>query len=291
MTEKMSDTPTYEDIAIDAFCNRLACIEGIKVDIIARPDDRGRLGRSECDAIIRRDSTQFSLEHTSLMTYRSEKGGKTKRKHEVLIKRYITPLGIENLIRAAYPNQWVNIYLPIDSFDMKFRYEQTFNRLRDRLVDAVAQTPEFRLIEETKEFRFEDIPFPILISREPSDTTNCFITYLVLTNREQTHENLKNEIVRAVERKRDKLKHAKEQGAQTILLMDSDDINFVNLRFLAKAFGEATPRVDLKDIDEIFVMHAPQVAPWVAPVKIGDRLYPNLPEFQEYIEFQINHRS
>lgn len=91
--------------------------------------------------------------------------------------------------------------------------------------------------------------------------------------------------MKAIERKREKLQRAKERGERTLLLLDSGDYSLLNEQVLAEAFARAVDGSEgiLEGIDSVYVH-------WyhlVVPVKLEDRRYPALPEFDENVLKQI----
>jgi hypothetical protein len=289
--ENLTNVFRQEDFAIEEFCKKLSRIQQSDVYIVCKPDNRGRNGEKKCDAIITRANEQLTVEHTSLMSYGANEGKKTQKEHQVLIERFIIPLKIEETIKSIFPANWITIYIPVAAFDMKFRYEQVFRKLKEELISTVATMNESRSFEESIEFKFDGIPFSVWIKKESHNSPVCFIIYNVSNKQNDIHENLKNEVIRAVQRKRDKLAQAKHYGARTLLLLDSNDTAFVNILFLARAFGNAISQVSLEGIDEVFVIHSIPTSCWIAPVKIDEKVYPNLSEFQEYVQRQIGMRD
>ena len=288
-TEKFIDRPRREDRAIEEFCRILSSIERHEVVIKSRPDNRGRTGQAKPDAIIGRGSEDFTLEHTSLMSYGRGEGKKTNKHHEHLFKRYVKPLSIEQEIEAHYPGYWISIDLPLGAFDEKFDYESTFHLLKQKLIMAVGNTPESYNCSEKKKFEFEGVPFPVWIARTQYGTW-CSIILVAPVDRHEVHRHIEDEIVRAISTKREKLIQAKIEGARTILLLDSDDYSFMNIHILATAFKNAYPRMELEGIDEIFVIHGVSTAMWIAPLKFDNQLYPGLSEFDEYMMRQRDMR-
>ncbi len=281
----MSGTVNYrrEDFAIEEFCRLLSEVEEYELCIKCRPDDHGRTGQEKCDAIINRGGKEFTLEHTSLMSYRATAGSKNRKEHEILFDKVIRPLGIKETIQSLYPGFCVRICIPLGAFDLKFDYTSIFLLLKEELKTVVGQVRESYNGGEMAEFNFKGIPFPVWISRYRYRYSHCLIDSMVPIQKDQLLGELEAEVMRAINNKRKKLKQAKQQGASTILLLDSDDYVLVNENTLATAFGNAAPHADLEGIDEVFLLYGIITATWIAPLKIGNRLYPNLPEFQHYL--------
>ncbi len=95
--------------------------------------------------------------------------------------------------------------------------------------------------------------------------------------------DLEKELLRAINKKSGKLRRAKANGDKTVLLLDSDDYALVNEFILAEAFARAIKQNQtiLKGIDEVYIQHRRGTC-WIVPVKLGDRTYPKLSEFNRY---------
>jgi len=99
---------------------------------------------------------------------------------------------------------------------------------------------------------------------------------------------------RAIRDKSKTLTPYKQHGSPTILLLDSNDVALVNHRSLADAFSKAAQSQDTAVLDEVFIAVAsrrldrrteePMI--WFFPVKLRDRFYPNLPEFEQFRKLQ-----
>ncbi len=87
---------------------------------------------------------------------------------------------------------------------------------------------------------------------------------------------------RAIRDKGETLAPYKRAGKKTILLLESDDIALVNAISLAQAFSTAAASENLSGIDEVYLAEADREPVWFYPVKMGGRIYPEVPEFEEY---------
>jgi hypothetical protein len=85
---------------------------------------------------------------------------------------------------------------------------------------------------------------------------------------------------RALVDKRSKLAKYKAEGTRTVLLLDSDSIA---VQGLAKGFASSHAEASSCGMDEVWVCYVPEgqhrTDAWFCPVKLDDRLYPELPEF------------
>jgi hypothetical protein len=265
-----------EDRAVEDFCEQLWLIDGQEVYVKSRPDERGQGGAGLPDFIISRAGKDFTVEHTSVDTYPNQVF------FEKLWAKYFKPLKIEEKIKQAYPKGFIHISIPINVFKRESEARKfDFEKFVQDLIDAVAKTPKGRYGKKRKRY---NLPFPVDISNDEGDGfVGCYVIQIVPTHEEQRDVELEKEIAKAVIKKRKKLKEAKDRGESTILLIDSDDYALVNEEILADAFARAVghdPAV-LDGIDEVYIQHRRGKC-WLVPVKLDDRLYPDLPEFDEY---------
>ena len=265
-----------EDRAVEDFCAQLWLIDEQEAYVKSRPDERGQGGPGLPDFIISRAGKDFTVEHTSVDTYPNQVF------FEKLWAKYFKPLKIEERIKQAYPKSFIHISIPINVFQRESEARKfDFEKFVQDLIEAVAKTPKGRNGSKRKRY---NLAFPVDISNdEGNGFVGCFVIQIVPTHEEQRDVELEKEIAKAVSKKRKKLKEAQERGESTILLIDSDDYALVNEEILADAFGRATghdPAI-LDGIDEVYIQHRRGKC-WLVPVKLGDHVYPDLPEFDEY---------
>lgn len=266
-----------EDFAIEAFCKHLSRIADESVYVKSRPDARGQTGDGLPDFILHRGGSEFTIEHTFINSY----GNQVFYEH--LFSKYIKPLNIEETIKGECPNKLVHIAIPIDAFKRDSDARKfDFDRFVRNLIDAVGGSKETDNIGPLVNFEFPDTPFPVFISK-CKGLGVTFLNPIVPTDGERVRAYLVKEMDRALRRKRKKLQAAKVRGERTVLLLDSDDYALLNWKILSKAFSKAAasgpPLFD--GIDDIYIQHRCGSC-WIFPVKLGDRLYPNLPEFDQY---------
>lgn len=266
-----------EDFAIEAFCKHLSRLADESVYVKSRPDARGQIGEALPDFILHRGGSEFTIEHTFINSYENQLF------YEHLFSKYIKPLDIEETIKQQFPNKLVDIAIPIDAFKRDSQARKfNFDRFLRNLIDAVGRTKETDNIGPSVKFEFSETPFPVFISKCKGFGVT-FLAQIVPTDRERVKGHLVKEMGRALHRKRKKLKAAKARGERTVLLLDSDDYALLNWEILSKAFSKAarggTPLFD--GIDDIYIQHRGGTC-WIFPVKLKDRLYPDLPEFDQY---------
>ncbi|HEY0349791.1 MAG TPA: hypothetical protein VGC60_16720 [Pyrinomonadaceae bacterium] len=266
-----------EDFAIEQFCEHLSRIDDENAYIKVRPDARGQIGEGLPDFILHRSGQDFTIEHTYINSYENQV------LYEHLYSKYFKPLNIEERIREAFPNKLIDISIPIDAFKRESEARKfDFNQFIENLINAVTRTPETYNPSTGKRFEFPSTRFPVFISKCKGFGVT-FVVQIVPASSEQVREHLVAEIKRAVSRKRKKLAVAQTRGENTILLLDTDDYALINYEILAHAFAAAvgTDQSQFQGIDDVYIQHRGGGC-WIFPVKLGEQLYPHLPEFEEY---------
>lgn len=268
-----------EDLAIEVFCEQLSLIDGQNVHVKRRLDDRGRKGAGLPDFVVERNGLAYTLEHTSLNSYRGQVH------YEVMWEKFVTPLSIKEKVEAAYPGKLIRIAIPINPFASETQAKQfDFDDFMEHLINAVGETPESHNAAKEVAYEFPNTPFAVYISNGGDGYAACFVTRVVPTDAEQLETDIENEIARAINKKREKLRRAKAREEATVLLLDSGDYSLLNEERLAEAFRRAVGKDEamLDGIDDVYIQ-------WyriVVPVKLGERKYPDLPEFDQYIRKQ-----
>lgn len=268
-----------EDKTIEQFCWRLSKIECHRVQIIERPDrDNPRTGG--CDAIIERGKRRFALEHTTIDSFLNQRADAAR------FRQVVVPL--EQSIRSVYLDSCIEIMVPVYAIPKGEDWLGITERLHNSCVKVIEQ---MSFNETQQQFTFAEIPFPVWITRrENHRNPACYVMY-------KTPDNLAAQIVKniskAIYAKRNQLAPYRQQGLPTILLLDSDDTALVNLELFADAFRKVADCESTEGLDEIFIAEADRNPIWYYPVKLYNRTYPNLPEFQQFFETQyiLTYRS
>ena len=266
-----------EDRALEAWCNVVGRIESSPIDIVERPD-RDRPGLGGCDAIVRRLRTLQAVEHTTLDSY------ERRRDDDSRFRKVVMP--IAPAIEAAFPDSWIELEVPVHAIPSGLNWVDLSSRLRDRCIDAIAQMPIASYYDLTRtRFDLPDIPFPVWISRQPSagDRPSCILFRQAPGDR---YEQLAADVSRALDDKSQQLSAYSREGKRTVLLIDFDDVVLLNRDLVATAFARAAAGRDLSRIDEVYLVDSGRRPPWVYPVKLDARQYPDLPEFGQFFSEQ-----
>ncbi len=268
-----------EDWAIRKFCDGLSKFDDELATIETQPDERGTGGKGLPDFIIRRKGDFYTVEHTSLESF-------AKQFHYSTLWRSIDRARLEGELALTFPNNWIKVSVPMEQLVSKRFVEQIkFDGVLEGLKTAIANTPTSFDAGSWKTHELASSQLVVAIAVDDrGGYDGVWIDGVVPTTPEEIRESLKNNFLRAFETKTAKLARAKATGGRTILLIDSQDIAFTNIHILADAFqnAEKETSVDLFPIDEIYLLYL-FGSNILAPVKLGSRLYPDLPEFNGFI--------
>lgn len=252
-----------EDRTITEFCDRMSILEGHLVKVIERPD-RVHHGKGGCDAIILRGDREEALEHTTVDSYKGQ------REDDARFTRVVVP--IEESIRKAFPDSYIWVSVPVHVIPNGM----TSKQLEIACIEIIKKVPADG---QMKVYTSPNIPFSIRIRNVPSpQNPDCHV--MRLTPQKQKAELLENMISLLI-KKNKQLKPYKEKGLPTILLLDSDDPSLVSADSLAESLAQAVLQYDPTYIDQIYIVEADRNPIWYLPVKLGERVYPNLPEYKE----------
>lgn len=269
-----------EDRALEAWCTVVSRIERAAIRTLQRPD-RDAPGQGGCDAILDKGGHRYALEHTSLDSYQS------RRQDDDRYRKVVLP--VAGTIEATFQDSWVEIEVPVHAIPTGQDWATIRQAMTARFVEAVRSLPIADYYDLTRtRFDWADVPFPVWISRRPlggGEHARCLIFRQAPVD---LHDQLAQDIRRALDDKTTQLRPYKQAGESTVLLLDFDDIVLLNRDMVADAFARAIHGWNGTDtIDQVFLIDSGRRPPWVYPVKLGHSMYPELPEFRDYFSAQF----
>jgi hypothetical protein len=223
-----------------------------------------------------RRGARQAVEHTTIDAYFGQRQD-TARYRNVLVP-------LEELIKAEFPDSWIAIIAPAHAIQKGERWDVLGERIFGRLCETIRSMPiaDHRDSKST-EFTFSDIPFPIWIRRQGlgGEEPYCAIDRVAPAD---WRDQMVAGIVKTLKDKSEQLHPYRSDEVATVLLIDFDEISLVNQDSVAESFVHAGRReLDaFAIIDEVYLVRWRPRGPWVFPVKLGCRLYPDLPEFQVF---------
>ena len=256
----------------------LSQIEGSAVSVVERPD-RVSPGRAGCDAIVERGGVWHAVEHTTIDAYLG------RRQDDARFRRVVMP--VELAVAQEFTDSWIEIAVPAHAVPTGQDWDALRERFLGRICEAIHAMPiaDYTDLSRTP-FEWPDIPFPIWISRQDrrEDAATCIMSRV---RPEDTHDQLVAGITGALRDKSEQLRPYRGT-MKTVLLLDFDDFVLLNQDAVAGAFARAAQDSAGADaIDEVYVVDGRRRRVWVFPVKLGTRLYPELPEFRQFFSEQF----
>ena len=275
-----------EDRAIDGWCTVLGRIEKSTITVVEHPD-REKPGQDGCDAIVDRKNTRHAVEHTSLDTYQR------RREDDDRFRKVVLPIAAA--IESTFPDSWVELEVPVHAIPTGEDWKQLRDRLLARCLEAVGSMAIASYHDLTRT-RFDwpgEIPFPVWISRQPvgGDAPKC-ISFRQLPA--DLHDQRADDVRRALDDKAARLQSYQQAGTPTVLLLDMDDVALSNRDVVADAFARAAATWEQRDVvNEVYLVDSGRRPVWIYPLKLGDRLYPDLPEFRDFFseQFHVNYKE
>jgi hypothetical protein len=258
-----------EDRALEAFAVALEISDGQPGVITARPDRDGAAGGA--DAIIRRLGRDWAVEHTTIDSFPGQ------REDNDRLRRVFGPA--REAIAEAYPALRITLGVPLGAVPTKTswaRITSTYSELVIAALQDHGDTPGNRLV--TLPGMFDSHIF-FRRSRSPG----CFLS------REIDSSDLDGRvgvIVSAIESKHLQLAPYRAAGMPTALLLDNDDVGLMSPDALAEAFTRASSIASFEDLDDVYLVDAVELPPWIYPLKLGPRSVPDLPEFKHFFDEQ-----
>ena len=277
----MSNT-SRQDNTIEQFCRLLSQIEQQSVFVLERPD-RAKPGTGGCDAIIQRGEVRSALEHTTIDSYTAQ------RADDARFRQFIR-LPLEEAVRSEFTDSWVEIIVPANALPTGTDWAVIQTALLHGCLTSIRGMP---FSDDYLPFRFSGVPFCVRVMRsEDGSSPGCAVLREAPAN---VQIELTTDMQRALQDKSVQLGRYKAQGFPTILLLDCNDTALVNRYSVADAFSSAAhlEKNAILDLDEVFIAGASHNPIWFFPVKLHERIYPALPEFEQYrkTQYRLTYQS
>lgn len=259
----------HEERAIQRFCERLSSIEGSEVRVVRWPECESP-GQGTCDAILSRGGLEHALEHTTIDSFRDQRLDDDK------MRKVVAPVG--QALTEAFPDLALTLEVEFGCVQPGPNWPALTKTLVAKCTEVIPSMP---FGASAISFEFDGVGFPVRLSRlRASETQGCQILRRIPVDR---RPELVQIVKDAINRKREKLPHYAE-GRPTILLLDSDDFQSINPNQVAEAFAAA--QVSCEGLDEVYFIRTYSDPIWIYPLKVRDRTYPGLADFQRFLDKQ-----
>jgi hypothetical protein len=262
----MPDRPRERQV-IGSFAERMTTLTRTRI-VVHQWLDEEQPGNGGCDAILCRDGTRWALDLRIVQSFRDH------RRDESLF----TPLAhrLEREITVRFPRSYILLSLPVGAIPSR-KSEPLQEGIVEDCLALLAELPDGWT--PRRRFRLTTSGIEIRVSKSGTVRPGCQVVPLLPEDQEA---QLVEEWLRALSSKCKQLGTFKAQGFPTILLLETRDTSSVNEEILAAAFRQAAEDVSTAVIDEIFLFRDWRSDFRIFPFKLAERLYPDLPEFEEY---------
>ena len=264
----------HETVVIEGFCRRINQIEGVPVRVLSRPD-RENPGKSGCDAIIERGNERCALEHTTIHGYHDQQQDSAR------FRRVIVPL--EESVGAALPDEYIEIAIHSRAIPTGTDWDEIQEAL-DRGLKALI--PTLPMSTRSRRHELPGVPFPVSIVRhEPGYQPGCFVSRF---SPEDGDREISSQWERIVADKTKQLTPYRSEGLTTILLVEQSDVALLNNKLVAEGFARTMDDSNGVAFDEVYIADTEREPLWIYPIKLGNRRFPDLPEFRQYFHAQYS---
>ena len=222
---------------------------------------------------MRRDESVCAVEHTTVDAYREQ------REDTDRFRRVVMPL--EKTLRTRFPNEYLEIIVPSHAVPAGRVWNELGATLADGITEAVASLPRS---EAPTRVQLDRVPFPVLLTRgSPTFEPGCFVARLAP---EDHRAQLIDIAAQALREKALKLAAYRRDRRVTVLLIEWLDFALLNHLVVAEAIAASCDGPNAGDIDEIYIVDGVSSESRYFPVKLGDRVFPDLPEFRHWWDVQ-----
>lgn len=155
-------------------------------------------------------------------------------------------------------------------------------RLLNGCVGEIARIPQDR---KPRFVQIEGVPFLVGIMRDKvGHSPRCIVMRSVP---EEQGRELEEILVRMLREKDLQLFSYARDGYEPALVIDNDNIMLLNRRSVAEAYARAVAKKPLQNISDVFVADTGHGEIWFCPLRLAARDYPDLPEFERYVDMQV----
>lgn len=191
--------------------------------------------------------------------------------------RVIAP--IRQAIEREYPNLWVEVVVPPHAVSKGTDWD----RITSALVTGCIQViPAILPDQHLREYNFADVPFaPSIRTERGGSLPGCCIGRF---GPPRLAEELVENLIATLRAKRVQLSPYRASGLRTLLVLES--IPCANSELFAASFRTAADLAGAEEFDEVYIAFSWRRAVRVLPLKLGVRLYPDLPEWRSFLMMQ-----
>ena len=249
------ETERRESRVIEHYCAVLR-EAGEDIEILRWPDREGV--QSGCEAIVRRGTEEWVLEHTTVYSLPSRPG--------LLPRLQQLRTRITERVLAAYPSEAVLIFFPIEEIPTGENWDNLADRIATACIAAIPTIPE----EQGLRLHPEGVPFEVVTYRLTHAKAGgaCWVQA-----RTAGEDQVVADLRRAIGQKRPKLLREKAHGRRTCLVLEGPEVGWPN--DFAKGFKLAAEQESVAKLDEVLFAATATDPMFLYYFKLGSELLPH----------------
>jgi hypothetical protein len=234
----MPDRTTHQKEIIQAVLNRYNTTSGLAYSVTRWPDEEERNSRA-CDAYAESSGqVPLAIEHTLIPSFDLQK------KHDAQFMKVIGDLEAE--LKHSFPFD-LSLSIPMFAIQKGQDWLQIKTAVKSWLLANTAAIPAGR-----SKVSIPGVPFEVELNRD-DDLPPLFSVARWLDSSLNIPEQLTGCIAGALADKDDQLTRYWQDGNQTLLILESQDIALVNRGMIYQAFLAAQARVNPKRIGQVWL--------------------------------------
>lgn len=219
--------------------------------ITRRPDEEEHNVRA-CDAYAEADDVvPLAIEHTRVESFHSRK------LDDARFDKVFGALQAE--LRDSFPC-WVSLWIPTFALQPGQNWESIKTCIGGWLLQNVPNLPNGR-----GAYQVPGVPFAVTVQKDDEMVAKLVVGRTVPPSEADKRE-LVEKFCAALTDKNEQLASYRKSGAETILLIESDDIALMNLPTLYKAFLLAKERTPAPNVDQVWAVHTYPPEGWAEMV-------------------------
>lgn len=227
-----------QDEVIRRFIKQYNSCQDAQFAITRWPDKEERNQRA-CDAYAEAlEVRPLAIEHTNIETFRQQKQDSA---------RFLKVIGVlEKELRDVFPHD-VTLVIPTFGIQTGTGWNGIRDTLREWLLTHVSALPFGATYPQ-----INGVPFRIGIGKKDRSGRGFGVARWAPPGLD-TYDELAKIVAEALDNKNDQLQKYRENGDETILILESDDIATANHVMLYKAFLQASACVPMSNIDQVWL--------------------------------------
>lgn len=248
-----------ELLRIEIYRKLLRKQTGRDVSLIAIPDETEVNHRHRpCDAILKEDQRRLAVELTTIDSFVDQR---------LDDDRFRRVMGTMEERIGAIPD-WVEVTIDVRAIPTGYDWYELSSGIETWLLSHLQILPYERHVP----VQIPGIPFTVGVRREQGRGNGRIV---VMRRAPSDLEEQRCTVLRrALESKRDMLRHYRSEGYAAVLLLETYDVALANRDLICETFKKISPMELCADaIDEVYLIET-DTRPWaISPLKVGSQIF------------------